>query len=159
MELAQERGWTVGIIATPAGLGFIDVPKLESQTGNPVRSEYRSAGDRNIRSLPNAQAVIVAPATYNTICKLAFGISDTYALGTLAESIGRGIPAAILPFVNSALASRKPFIQAVRSLREEGVRIVFGPGEWEPHPPGTGGERIPYFPWSKAVDCIPSPVS
>jgi hypothetical protein len=34
---------------------------------------------------PKADAIIVAPATYNTISKWAAGVSDTYALGILAE--------------------------------------------------------------------------
>ena len=45
VELAHDRGWAVQIIATPSALAFIDVPKLESQTGRPVRSEYRSPGE------------------------------------------------------------------------------------------------------------------
>jgi hypothetical protein len=52
------RGWTVQIIATPSALAFIDVPKLESQTGWPVRSEYRSPGEPKS---PQADAIIVAP--------------------------------------------------------------------------------------------------
>jgi len=152
VELAQGRGWVVGIIATPAALAFLDVSKLEALTGNPVRSEYRQPGESRTRSLPDADAVVVAPATFNTVCKLSLGISDTYALGTLAEAIGRGVRVAVLPFVNSALAGRKPFVAAVESLRSEGVRVVFGPGQWEPHPPGTGGERVDAFPWTAVLD-------
>jgi phosphopantothenoylcysteine synthetase/decarboxylase len=158
VSLAQERGWTVNIIATPAGLAFLDVPKLEVLTGSPVRSEYQAPGERATRSLSNPDAIIVAPATYNTICKLALGVSDTYALGTLAESIGRGIPIVVLPFVNAALASRRPFAQAVDSLRDEGVCVILGPGQWIPHPPGSGGERIASFPWTTALDRIDTAV-
>jgi hypothetical protein len=96
--------------------------------------------------------VIVAPTTYNTICKCALGISDTYALCILAEAVILPIPVVILPFVNSALASRRPFQHAVNQLRDEGVRILLGPGEFEPHPPGTGGQQLASFPWSLALD-------
>jgi hypothetical protein len=150
IKAAQDRGWTVGIAATPSGLGFLDVQALEELTGQAVRSRYRAADEPRSRSLPDA--IVVAPATYNTICKLALGISDTYALGIAAEAIGRGVPVAVLPFVNSALASRRPFQNAVESLRAEGVRILLGPGQWEPHPPGTGGAEIDAFPWSEALD-------
>jgi phosphopantothenoylcysteine synthetase/decarboxylase len=151
VRLAQDRGWTVGLVATPAALPFLNVPALESLTGNPVRSEYGTPGEGAARSLPDVGAVVVAPASYNTICKLALGISDTYALGVLAEAIGRRIPVVILPFVNKALAQRAPFRRAVDSLRDEGVRVLLGPGEWTPHPPGTGGERIATFPWAAAL--------
>ncbi len=149
VKLAQQRGWTVQLIATPAALGFLDIPALEALTGAPVRHSYRSPGEPRSQ---HADAVIVAPATYNTICKCALGISDTYALGLLAEAVSLPIPVVVLPFVNSALASRRPFRCAVSQLRDEGVRIVLGPGEFEPHPPGTGGERLDTFPWQIALD-------
>jgi phosphopantothenoylcysteine synthetase/decarboxylase len=151
VDLAQDRGWTVQIIATPAALAFIDVPKLEAQTGRPVRSEYRSPGEP--RS-PRADAIIVAPATYNTINKWANGITDTYALGILAEAPTLGIPVVVLPFVNSALAGRPPFHKSVAELRHEGVRILLGPGEFEPHPPGSGGSRIADYPWQLAFASV-----
>jgi phosphopantothenoylcysteine synthetase/decarboxylase len=155
VELAQDRGWTVQIIATPSALAFIDVPKLEAQTGRPVRSEYRSPGEPKS---PRADAIIVAPATYNTINKWANGISDTYALGILAEAPGLGIPVVVLPFVNSALAGRVPFKDSVDALRSEGARILLGPGEFEPHPPGSGGERISDFPWELALSRLAAAV-
>jgi Flavoprotein len=148
VQLAQDQGWAVQIIATPPALSFIDVLKLEAQTGRPVRSQYRSPGEP--RS-PKADAIIVAPATYNTINKWANGISDNYALGILAEAPGLGVPVVVLPFVNSALASRPPFRDSIAKLRAEGVRILLGPGQFEPHPPGTGGEQIDTFPWALAL--------
>jgi phosphopantothenoylcysteine synthetase/decarboxylase len=154
VRLAQARGWRVGMVATPPAVAFLDVPALEALTGSPVRSQYRMPDEARSGSLPAASAMVVAPGTFNTICKLALGICDTYALGTLAEGIGRGLPVAVLPFVNSALASRKPFRSALASLREEGVRVLLGPGEWEPHPPGTGSERIASFPWAAVLDAV-----
>jgi phosphopantothenoylcysteine synthetase/decarboxylase len=38
--------------------------------------------------LPRADAVAIAPATFNTINKWVAGISDTFALGLLNEAIG-----------------------------------------------------------------------
>ncbi len=86
-----------------------------------------------------SDAIIVAPASYNTINKWAGGISDTYALGILAETTGLGVPTVVLPFVNSALAGRAPFRRNVESLRAEGVRILLGgPGGVQPHQPHIG---------------------
>lgn len=144
VTLAHHGGWDVQIIATPAALDFIDTQTLETQTGRPVRSEYRKPGEP--RS-PKADAIIVAPATYNTINKWANGISDTYALGILAEAPGLDIPVAVLPFVNTALAERHPFEQSLAILRKEGIHILLGPGEFEPHPPRSGGSRQGTFPW------------
>src|ERR1035437_5518395 len=106
VQLAQERSWRVQVIATPAALGFFDQAAIEKQTGSPVRSQYSKPGSPRSQ-IPDA--IIVAPATYNTINKWALGISDTYALGVLAETTALDVPIVVLPFVNTALASRDPF--------------------------------------------------
>jgi len=149
ITLAQQRGWAVQAIATPAALDFFDQAAVEQQTGRPVKSQYSKPGAP--RS-PIPDAIVVAPATYNTINKWAQGISDTYALGVLAEVTGLDTPIVVLPFVNSALARRAPFRRSVESLRGEGVRILLGPGGFEPHPPRTGGSRISTYPWHLALD-------
>lgn len=149
VKLARERGWTVQVVATPPALDFLDIPAIEALAGSPVRSQYRKPGEPRSRA---ADAIIVAPATYNTINKWAQGISDTYALGVLAETTGMRIPTVVLPFVNSALAGRTPFLRSVQALRHDGVRVLLGPGGVEPHPPHTGGELISNYPWRLAID-------
>jgi phosphopantothenoylcysteine synthetase/decarboxylase len=149
IKLAQEHGWTVQAVATPAALDFIEVPAIEALTGSPVRSQYRKPGEP--RSRP-ADAIIVAPATYNTINKWAQGISDTYALGILAETTALGVPIVVLPFINSALAARAPFRRSVHELRGEGVHILLGPGGVEPHEPHTGGDLFAGYPWHLALN-------
>jgi hypothetical protein len=37
------------------------------------------------------------------------------------------------------------------------VRILLGDGEFQPHPPGSGGDRMGAFPWLMAleeVECL-----
>ena len=148
-KLALDRGWSVQVISTPAALDFFDQAVIEAQTGNPVRSQYRKPGAPRSEI---ADAIIVAPATYNTINKWAQGISDTYALGVLAETTGLGVPIVVLPFVNSALAGRPPFRRSVEALRAEGVQVLIGPGGVKPHPPHTGGDVIDSYPWYLALD-------
>jgi phosphopantothenoylcysteine synthetase/decarboxylase len=149
VKLAQDRGWTVQVTATPAALDFFDTAAIEDQTGSPVRSQYAKPGAP--RSLV-PDAILVTPATYNTINKWAQGISDTYALGILAEGTGLGVPIVVLPFVNTALAGRAPFRRSVESLRAEGVQILLGPGGFQPHPPRTGGNLIDSYPWNLGID-------
>lgn len=86
---AQEQHWDVGVIATPQGLGFLDTEAVEEQTGYPIRSAWRTPGEA--RPLPPADAIAVAPATFNTVNKWAAGISDTLALGILCEAYGMRI--------------------------------------------------------------------
>ena len=153
ISYARSRGWDPYLIATPAALDFIDVQELESQTGHPVRTEYQTSGTAaSGRSLPKADAIIVAPATYNTVNKWANGISDNFALGILAEAVGLHIPVVVLPFVNSALAAHPTFRRSVTLLRDTGIDVIHGPGRLEPHPPGTGASTFETFPWHQALD-------
>ena len=138
ITLAQERGWTLQVIATPAALDFFDEAAVEQQTGSPVKSQYSKPGAP--RS-PIPDAIVVAPATFNTINKWAQGISDTYALGVLAEITGLDTPIVVLPFVNSALASRPrsaaasslSAVKACASSRPWWIRAAPAPHRWQPY--------------------------
>ncbi|MFC7246999.1 flavoprotein [Catellatospora aurea] len=151
IRLAQEQSWTVTVTATQAALSFIDTAELERLSGNPVRTDYGVAPgtERQVRPV---NALIIAPATYNTINKLALGIADTYVLTSVAEIVGRRVPTVIVPFVNAALAARRPFVSAVESLRQEGIAVVLGQASsWLPHQPGTGHSQQTRFPWEAAL--------
>ncbi|MBB2910901.1 phosphopantothenoylcysteine synthetase/decarboxylase [Streptosporangium becharense] len=154
VRAAQGEGWTVQVVATPAALDFVDVDELGRQTGRPVRSRYRTPDEPKP---PRADAIVVAPATYNTVNKFAQGIADTYALGLLAEAPGLGIPVVVMPCVNAALASRAPFRRSVRALRAEGVRVLLGPEGFGPG--AAGGDPAEAYPWHLAVAALGRPAS
>ena len=125
------------VIATPQALKFIDQPALESQTGLPVRAEYEPGGSAD--PLPPPDAMLVCPATFNTINKWAYGLADTLALALLTEAVGLELPLVAAPALNSAQAAHPAFERSVFALREMGVTVLYGPGSYEPGPPGTGG--------------------
>lgn len=143
---AQERGWEVGVIATPVALnGFFDTAAVEAQTGRPIRSAWRAPGEP--RPFPAPDGVVVAPATFNTVNKWAAGIADTLALGTLCEAAGLGVPVAVLPCVADALAAHPAYLDSVERLRGMGVR--FG----KPHAGEPDGGRAD-FGWERALDLV-----
>lgn len=144
---AQRRTWRVGVIATPRGLDLIDAAAVEAQTGYPVRSAWRRPGEP--RPLPPADAIAVAPATFNTINKWASGISDTLALGILCEAHGTGIPVAALPYLNAAQAAHPAYARSLARLRRMGVLL----GDYVPHPPRSGGGRV-RFRWEQALELL-----
>jgi hypothetical protein len=86
--------------------------------------------------------MVVAPATFNTINKLAHGISDTLALGLLNEAIGLGLPITAVPWPNVALARHPAFRHSVAALREWGVTVILDPDRL----PGVSGTSA-VFPW------------
>ncbi|MEV7184189.1 flavoprotein [Kitasatospora sp. NPDC093102] len=126
---AQAQGWDVGVVATPNAMTLIDADAITAQTGYPVRSAWRKPGEP--RPLPDPDAVVVSPATFNTINKWALGISDTLALGILCESYGWGIPVAVQPCLSAAQAAHPAYEESLAKLRRMGVRIAgFVPGSY-----------------------------
>jgi phosphopantothenoylcysteine decarboxylase len=152
IRLAQADRWNVCVIATPSARSFLDPGPLEQLTGTPVRSDYKRPDEPDV--FPAPDAIIVAPATFNTVNKWAAGISDTLALGVVCEVIGKGLPLVVLPFLNTDLAAHPAFEQSVQRLRAWGVTVLYGPGGFQPHAAGAGGQRITEFPWSLAVATI-----
>jgi phosphopantothenoylcysteine synthetase/decarboxylase len=148
--LAQERGWEVCVVTTPSGRRFADVAGLEALTGHPVRSQYKDPGEPDV--LPPPDALIVAPATVNTVNKWALGICDTLALGLLVEAIGKRLPLVAMPFTNRAHAAHPAFAENVAKLRSWGVTVLFGADVYPLHEPGTGSRYLHLFPWHKAVE-------
>jgi phosphopantothenoylcysteine synthetase/decarboxylase len=151
VELAQERGWDTCVLTTPLARRFVDVDELAALTGHPVRSEYKHPGEPDV--LPPADALIVAPATVNTINKWAAGICDTLALGIVVEGIGLGLPIVAVPSSNRAHTSHPAFVENIARLRSWGVTVVWETDGYPVHDPMTGSNTSP-IPWQAALDAI-----
>src|SRR6266516_84734 len=130
--LAQAAGWDVCVITTPQGTKFLNIPLMEQLTDHPVRSEYKHPEDLDV--LPRADAIVVFPATVNTLNKWSLGISDTLALGLLCEYMGLRMPVLAIPCVltGSGLDSHPAFFKSIEFLRECGVRVIYEPGKYPP---------------------------
>jgi len=152
VTMAQAQGWDVCVIATPQATKFIDLRALEAQTGHPVRSEYKHPDEPDV--LPAADAMIVAPATCNTINKWAAGISETLALGLITEAIGKQLPLVALPFTNKAQAAHPAFQRSIRELRSWGVHVLFCDDVYRLHDPGTGSRYLDAFPWRRTLEAL-----
>ena len=122
IALVHEEAWSVCVIPTPVAATWIDQAALAAQTGNTVRSYQRHPDEPS--ALPTASAVVVVPATFNTINKWASGISDTFALGILNETLGLGLPIVVFPHAKPALTSHPAFATNVSTLRACGVRFA-----------------------------------
>jgi len=135
--LALSEGWTVCVIPTPSGTKFIDVASLAHQTGYPVRSEYKHPSEPDV--LPPPDAIVVFPATFNTLNKWVLGISDTLAVGLLCEHTGRRTPIVAVPGVttNSGLDAHPAFQHSIGQLRDYGVHVIYEPDRYPP------GNQVP----------------
>jgi phosphopantothenoylcysteine synthetase/decarboxylase len=125
VQLAQQAGWLVRVITTPMGTRFVDADELAELTGDRVRADFRMPDEAD--ELPSADAVVVAPATFNTVNKWAAGVADTFAVALLCELTGLGVPIVAVPQVKDALARHPACDRSLDILRGMGVRVLFDP--------------------------------
>jgi len=156
VELAQQDGWEVCVITTPDGRKFVDVAALQAQTGHPVRTHYKNPGDADL--LPPADAMIVAPATVNTVNKWACGITDTLVLGLLVEGYGYGVPTAVVPYTNKVMALHPALHESLAKLRDWGVNVLYGDEVYRLGGPGQTDRYRGQFPWRRALLAVSGPV-
>ncbi len=123
---AQARGWDVCVICTPTAARWLDdqLAVLGELTSHPVRSQYKLPDEPDV--LPPADAMLVAPASSNTIAKWALGISDNLALGLITEAIGLRLPLAALAHLSAAQAAHPAFAGHLKTLRAAGVTVLTG---------------------------------
>ena len=152
IEQTHQRGWQTCLVLTPAAAIWLeaDLDAMGKITGYPVRSVYKLPGQPDV--LPPPAALLVAPATANTINKWAQGISDNLALGLLTESLGKRLPVVALPYLNQAQAAHPAFAPNVETLRGAGAQILLGPDGYTPH--DFGQSRPEQFPWDVALTAI-----
>ena len=134
VRYAQDEKWDVCVIATPSGMKFLDSDHLASLTGHPVRCDYKRPDGPDV--LPAPDAFVVSPATFNTINKLAAGISDTLALGLLNEAVGTGLPIIAVPFPNQMLARHPAFRRQHRD-----TAVLGGTADLQPRATPTAGTQ------------------
>jgi hypothetical protein len=153
--LAQNVNWDTCLILTPTAARWREkhLFTLSQLTGHPIRSQYKLPHEADV--LPPADAMVVCPATSNTINKWALGISDTLALGLITEAIGKRLPLAALPYCNVQQTMHPAFDTSVDVLRRAGVKVLLGDGGFVPHE--SGGATRYVYPWQAVLDAVSEP--
>lgn len=142
VRFAQGLNWDVCVIATPDGTKFLDTGQLAELTGHPVRAHYKNPDEPDV--LPAPDAFVIAPATFNTMNKLASGISDTLALGLVHEGVGLGLPIIAAPWPSIQLYRHPVFEHSLATLRQWGMTVVVDPACLP-----QASEGPPVFPWEE----------
>ena len=136
----RDAGAQVQVAMTDNALRFVGAATFQAVSGLPVRTSLwdpaAEAAMGHIELARWAGRVVVAPATANTIARLAHGFADdlvsTLCLATTA-------PIAIAPAMNNRMWMHPATQANVATLRERGVQVIgpddgaqacgeFGPG-------------------------------
>ncbi|MEU9083999.1 flavoprotein [Streptomyces sp. NPDC048357] len=152
VEDAQTRGWDVCLGLTPTAAHWVSesLDGLAALTGHPVRWQYKFPGEADV--WPAADALLFAPATFNTINAWALGLTDRFAVGVAAEALGKNTPTVAMPCTNAALAAHPQFDTSLATLRGAGVELLYGENGFVPGP--AGPDSPSHFPWPAALDAV-----
>ena len=129
-ELARElmrNGADVIAVMTEAAQELISPMLMEWATGNPVVTSL--TGELEHVALGggvsgSADLVLIAPATANTIGKIAAGIDDTPVATLATTAIGAGIPIVVAPAMHGSMYRHIFVLDNIKKLRSIGVTVL-----------------------------------
>lgn len=123
-----QAGADVDVVMTEAALAFISPLTFEALTGRPV---YHNMWERSGSGLPThiahvglaerADLIVVAPATANTLAKIAHGFSDDLLSVTL---LAARCPVMVAPAMDGGMYEHPATQANVRLLEERGLIVV-----------------------------------
>jgi hypothetical protein len=140
-EPAARAGWRLAVTLTPTAHRWLDASgelgRLQGLTDLPVRAVSRLPAQP--RPHPDPERFLFAPASANSVAKLALGIADNQAVTVLCEALGNGLPMVVAPQANGGHGGHPAWPGHLATLRAAGVVV---------HP------LSPHLPWTSAVDAV-----
>src|SRR5438132_2684318 len=137
VRLAGKAGHAVRVIQTETSTRFVGQASFAALTGAPVlTSEFERDPARgafpdqappehdplnHLELVRNADALLVAPASANTLAKLATGLADNL-LTTAA--LAATCPVLVAPAMNDAMYEHPATAANLETLRERGVAVL-----------------------------------
>jgi phosphopantothenoylcysteine decarboxylase/phosphopantothenate--cysteine ligase len=116
-------GHTVQVIATEHALKFVGSPTLEAISRNDVHTDLYSgvAEVRHVALGQTADLIVIAPATANTLAKLAAGIADDLLGNTVLASRA---PVVVAPAMHTEMWHNPATMANAATLRDRGFHFV-----------------------------------
>jgi phosphopantothenoylcysteine decarboxylase/phosphopantothenate--cysteine ligase len=137
VRLATGAGHAVRVVQTPASRRFVGPASFAALSGAPVlHSEFQRDPARgafpdqpapqhdplsHLELVANADVFLIAPASANTIAKLAAGIADNLLCSC---ALAAGCPLVIAPAMNNRMYEHPATAANLRTLAERGARIL-----------------------------------
>jgi phosphopantothenoylcysteine synthetase/decarboxylase len=130
-SLLVKDGCDVSVVMTADALRFITALPFKTLSRHPVVTDLYDETEgwkpTHIEMADAADLLLIAPATANTIAKLALGLADD-ALSCIALALNPKARVLIAPAMNGKMWLHPATQQNVAALTQRGVRFI-GPGK------------------------------
>ncbi len=145
LRLLIKAGAEVQVVITPSGKEFITPVTLSALSGKPVVSEFFTANTGEWHSHVDlglwADAMVIAPATANTIAKMANGVADNMLVTTYLSAKA---PVFVAPAMDLDMMAHPSTKRNIERLRSYGNHIIEpAEGELASHLVGKGRMEEP----------------
>jgi phosphopantothenoylcysteine decarboxylase/phosphopantothenate--cysteine ligase len=129
VELARElirNGAEVHAVMTEAATHILHPDALHYATGNPVITELGGRVEHvEFCGLKGrADLLLIAPATANTVGKIAYGIDDTPVTSFVTTALGSGVPVMVVPAMHESMFRHPAVAENLVKLKSWGISIV-----------------------------------
>lgn len=123
LRLFTESGERVTVVPTASALKFVGAATWEALSGRPVATGVFENVDsvQHVRVGQQADLIVVAPATANTLAKAAHGMADDLLSTTLLASRA---PVLFAPAMHTEMWENPATQANVRTLRERGCVVL-----------------------------------
>jgi len=125
-ELARElmrRGADVRVTMTPHATRLITPQLMHWATGNEVIAELTGKLE-HVELAQWADLILTAPATANTLSKVACAIDDTPVTSVISVALGLGKPVVMVPAMHASMYEHKLLQENLARLRSAGVHVL-----------------------------------
>ncbi len=141
LRLFTEAGHDVTVVPTESALEFVGAPTWEALSGKPVHmGVFENVPSVNhVRLGQNADLVVIAPATANTLAKATAGLADDLLTNTLLTA---KCPVVLAPAMHTEMWENPATVANVETLRSRGL-FVIEPAVGRLTGADTGAGRLP----------------
>jgi len=132
-KIARElirHGADVRAVMSPDAVRIVTPEAIEFATGHPPVLQLSGNVEHVTLLGPGegrADLLLIAPATANTLAKIAHGIDDTAVTSCASVALGGGVPIVVAPAMHSLMGENPAVRESREKLERWGVRFLFGP--------------------------------
>lgn len=121
IQRLKEENFQVFVVMTKSATKFLTPLIPETLTGNSVYTDIFSNPLIHIELIKDASALIIAPATYNIMGKVASGIADDLLTTLIAAA---KCPVVFAPAMNVRMWENKVLENNIKKLKSQGYQII-----------------------------------